>query len=68
MVFKDIGLIIAVTLAFFLYSLALLNLVVVLASVTTSEPFQVGTPGLLSLIAAVGLSIYVALRPRQKQS
>jgi hypothetical protein len=67
-VFKDLGLIIAVTLAFFLYSLALLNVVAVLASVTKSEPFQVGVPGLLALIAAVGFSIYVALRSRKKWS
>ncbi len=64
-VFKDLGLIIAVTLAFFLYSLALLNVVAVLAAVTKSEPFQVGVPGLLSLIAAVGFSIYAALRSRR---
>jgi hypothetical protein len=67
-VFKDLGLIVAVTLAFFLYSLALLNVVAVLASVTKSEPFQVGVPGLLALIAAVGFSIYVALRSRSRIS
>ena len=67
-VFKDLGLIIAVTLAFFLYSLSLLNVVVVLAGLTKSEPFQVGVPGLLSLITAVGLSIYVALRSRRSSA
>src|SRR5262249_47355182 len=35
-VFKDLGLIVAVSLAFFLYSLALVNVVAVLATITTS--------------------------------
>lgn len=59
----DTGRVLALTWAFFLYSLALLNAVVVLAGVTKVEPFQVGAPGLIALAIGVAFGLVASLRP-----
>ncbi len=56
-----IGRTLAVTLAFFLYSLAALNAVAVLLLDSHAEPFQVGAPGLLALVAFAGFVFYSAV-------
>jgi hypothetical protein len=38
---------------FFIYSLAVINAIVILLGITTLRPFQVGAPGLISLVVAV---------------
>jgi hypothetical protein len=59
-ILRATGRTLTLTLAFFLYSLAALNAFFVLAFNTTSEPFQVGAPGLLALLAAAGFFTYAA--------
>jgi hypothetical protein len=56
-----IGRTLAVTLAFFLYSLAALNAFAVLLFDSRAEPFQVGAPGLLALVAFAAFVFYSAL-------
>jgi hypothetical protein len=51
--FRLAGRAIALTWAFFMYSMALLNAVVVLLGVTKVEPFQVGAPGLIALLVGM---------------
>ncbi len=53
-VVETLGRGISLSLAFFMYTLALVNIVVVLLGVTTAKPFQVGLPGLLLLIVGIG--------------
>lgn len=55
----------ALSLAFFIYSLAAVNAFAVLISATTAEPFQVGAPGLITLLASGGFILYSALRERR---
>jgi hypothetical protein len=55
--FRLAGRSIALTWAFFMYSLALLNAVVVLLGITKAEPFQVGAPGLIALVVGVMMLI-----------
>lgn len=38
---------------FFIYSLAVINAIAILVGLTTERPFQVGAPGLISLIVAI---------------
>ncbi len=38
---------------FFIYSLAVINAIAILIGLTTERPFQVGAPGLISLIVAI---------------
>jgi hypothetical protein len=45
---------IALSLAFFMYTLAVVNIVVVLLGITQVKPFQVSLPGLLALIVGIG--------------
>ncbi|HZC79326.1 MAG TPA: hypothetical protein VE258_16345, partial [Ktedonobacterales bacterium] len=56
-----IGRTLAVTLAFFLYSLAALNAFAVLLFDSHAEPFQVGAPGLLALVAFAAFVFYSAV-------
>lgn len=56
-VFRLAGRAVALTGAFFMYSLALINAVVVLLGVTKEEPFQVGAPGLIALVVGVVMLI-----------
>lgn len=60
-IIRIVGRTLALTLAFFLYSLAALNAFAVLALGTQAEPFQVGAPGLLALIAFGAFVLYAAL-------
>ncbi|MBF6592297.1 MAG: hypothetical protein IVW57_17430 [Ktedonobacterales bacterium] len=64
----ETGRVIALTWAFFLYSLAMLNAVVVLGGFTKVEPFQVGAPGLLALLIGAAFAILAPARPRPKQA
>ncbi|HET8909566.1 MAG TPA: hypothetical protein VFN11_21635 [Ktedonobacterales bacterium] len=65
-IFRLAGRIAAFTLAFFLYSLALLNLGAILFLSTKAEPFQIGAGGLLALLVGGGLALYAALRDRTR--
>jgi hypothetical protein len=56
--FRLAGRSIALTWAFFMYSLALLNAVAVLLGITKAEPFQVGAPGLIALLVGVTVLMY----------
>ncbi|MGZ3640190.1 MAG: hypothetical protein ACXVCX_20355 [Ktedonobacterales bacterium] len=56
----------ALSLAFFIYSLAAVNAFAVLISATTAEPFQVGAPGLITLLASGAFILYSSLRERQR--
>jgi hypothetical protein len=53
---------VAVTLAFFLYSLAALNAFIITLSSNKTEPFQVGAAGLLALLVSGGLVAAAARR------
>lgn len=55
----------ALSLAFFIYSLAAVNAFAVLISATTAEPFQVGAPGLITLLASAAFILYSSLRERR---
>jgi hypothetical protein len=44
---------IALTLAFFMYTLTVINIVVVLLGITEAKPFQVGLPSLLALLIGI---------------
>ena len=61
---EETGRVVALTWAFFLYSLATLNAVAVLGGFTRVEPFQVGAPGLIALL--VGLA-FAALTPGRRR-
>ncbi len=58
---------VALTLAFFTFSLAFLNMVLVLVRPQTSEPFQVGGSTLIALVAGGIFAGYVALRERARK-
>jgi hypothetical protein len=53
-VVETLGRGISLSLAFFTYTLALVNIIVVLLGITTAKPFQVGLPSLLLLIVGIG--------------
>lgn len=53
---------ISLSLAFFMYTLALVNVVVVLLGITKVKPFQVGMAGLLLLLVGIGWVIGEARR------
>lgn len=53
-VVETLGRGISLSLAFFMYTLALVNIVVVLLGITKVKPFQVGLPGLLLLLVGIG--------------
>jgi hypothetical protein len=55
----------ALTIAFFIYSLAALNAFVATISTNKAEPFQVGAPGLIALIVSVTVVVIAAARPRR---
>ena len=65
-IFGDGGQILALTLALFLYSLAALNAVIVFASNNHAEPFQVGAPGLLSLLLGAGFILFTIARSQRR--
>jgi hypothetical protein len=54
----------AVTLAFFLYSLAALNAFIITLSSNKTEPFQVGAAGILAVLASGGLVAAASRRQR----
>ncbi|MFI5272606.1 MAG: hypothetical protein ACHQ4H_06175 [Ktedonobacterales bacterium] len=65
---EETGRVVSWTWAFFLYSLAALNAVVVLTGFTSVEPFQVGAPGLIALLVGVGFLIYGTIRAGAQSS
>jgi hypothetical protein len=65
-IIEETGRVVALTWAFFLYSLAMLNAVVVLGGFTKVEPFQVGAPGILALLIGVGFALFAPGRARSK--
>jgi hypothetical protein len=64
-IFRVAGRIIALTLAFFIYSLAAFNAFLILINPAAPKPFQVGAPGLIALVTGAGFVAYAALRERQ---
>ena len=64
-IFGQAGRSTALSLAFFIYSLAAVNAFAVLISATKAEPFQVGAPGLITLLASAAFIVYSSLRERQ---
>ena len=56
----------ALSLAFFIYSLAAVNAFAVLISATRAEPFQVGAPGLITLLASAVFILYTFQRERKR--
>jgi hypothetical protein len=65
-IIEETGRVVALTWAFFLYSLAMLNAVVVLGGFTKVEPFQVGAPGIIALLIGTGFAIVPPRRGRAK--
>jgi hypothetical protein len=59
---------IALTLAFFMYTLTLVNVVVVLLGITEAKPFQVGLPSLLALLIGILWLIYESASDRSRAS
>lgn len=56
----------ALSLVFFIYSLAAVNAFAVLISATRAEPFQVGAPGLITLLASAMFILSTFLRERKR--
>ncbi len=65
-IFRLAGRSTALSLAFFIYSLAAVNAFAVLISATTAEPFQVGAPGLITLLASGAFILYTSLHERRR--
>jgi hypothetical protein len=65
---EETGRVVALTWAFFLYSLAMLNAVVVLGGFTRAEPFQVGAPGIIALLAGLAFAIVTPGRQGRRAS
>lgn len=63
-IYRVAGRSIALTLPFFIYSLAAVNAFAVLVSATKAEPFQVGAPGLVALVAGGIFVAVTAVRAR----
>ena len=55
---------VALTLVFFTLSLAALNTVLVTVQPKTTEPFQIGSASLMSIIASIVFAIYAAITTR----
>ena len=64
-IFLVTGRALAVTLAFFLYSLAALNAFVMTLTTNKTEPFQVGAAGLVAILVTV---VFVAIPPRRSRA
>jgi hypothetical protein len=60
-IFGGAGLIVSLTLPFFIYSLAALNAFLVIVHPSTPKPFQVGGAGLFSLVACGAFAVYAAI-------
>jgi uncharacterized membrane protein len=67
-IFRVAGRTVALTLAFFIYSLAAFNAVAVLVRITRLEPFQVGAAGALALLAAIGIAAYTAVHQQMMRA
>lgn len=65
-IIATVGRAIALTLAFFTFSLACVNAVVNLASSVKNEPFQVGAFTILALVAGIAFAGYAAVIERSK--
>ena len=56
------------TLVFFIYSLGVLNLVVLRLNANAPKPFRVGSPGIIALAASAVLIVYSAWRDRRAKT